>query len=238
MSLSASFDHLVLLPGMMCDERLWRHQVADLSELCHMQVGDMGEASDIPSIARGILARCPETFALAGLSMGGIVALEMWRQAPQRIERLALLDSNFRADAPERQALRDDQIERVRAGELETVLRDELKPNYLANCHKANTELLDDVLQMGLDLGPDVFVRQSEALRDRPDSSDTLSTIDCPTLVLCGEEDELCPVSLHREMAAAIPHSQLCIIEDCGHLSTMEQPDAVTRNLRNWLRAA
>ena len=236
-----SSDHssnLVLLPGMMCDQRLWEHQIEALAEVCDIRVGDIGTAPEVAAIARGVLEVAPQTFALAGLSMGGIVALEMWRQAPERIERLALLDSNFRADASERQVLRNDQIERVRGGALEAVLRDELKPNYLAHCHKNDTALLDRVLRMGLELGPEVFIRQSEALRDRPDSTATLSTITCPTLVLCGDEDELCPVSLHREMAAAIRNAELCIIDSCGHLSTMEQPGAVTETLHNWLSAA
>ena len=167
--------------------------------------------------------------------MGGIVAMEMWRQAPERIERMALLDTNFRADAPERKSIRDRQMEDVAGGELEAVLRDELKPNYLADCHRGNLALLDEVLAMGLSLGPEIFRRQSLALRDRPDSTATLPGISCPTLVLCGDEDRLCPPDLHREMAEHIPGAQLEIIPQCGHLSTMEQPAAVTTALVNWL---
>ena len=230
--------NLLLLPGMMCDRRLWRHQVEALRGHYRLQVGDIGVASDVSEIARSLLAAAPTRFALAGLSMGGIVALEMWRQAPRRIERLALLDSNFRPDTPERRALRNDQIERVGAGALQLILRDELKPNYLAQCHKSNTALLDEVLQMGMEQGAEVFVRQSVALRDRPDSTATLATIDCPTLVLCGDEDELCPVALHREMATAIEGSKLRIINECGHLSTLEQPAAVTAALHEWLCSA
>jgi pimeloyl-ACP methyl ester carboxylesterase len=229
---------LLLLPGMMCDARLWRHQIRGLGEGYEICVGDIGYADSVGAIAREVLAAAPSRFSLAGLSMGGIVALEMWRLAPQRIKRLALLDTNFRADTPERRSLRDDQIERVAGGALESVLRDELKPNYLAHCHQGNSELLDEVLAMGLDLGKEIFVRQSQALRDRPDSTGTLPDIDCPTLVLCGSEDDLCPVTLHREMAAAIPGAWLRIIDDCGHLSTMEQPDKVTEALRDWLLAA
>jgi pimeloyl-ACP methyl ester carboxylesterase len=126
-------------------------------------------------------------------------------------------------------------MDKVRQGALGAILRDELKPNYLARCHRDNTALLDDVLYMGMGLGDDVFVRQSEALRDRPDSADTLTTINCPALVLCGEEDDLCPPSLHRELATLIKSSRLSIISECGHLSAMEQPNAVNAALLNWL---
>ena len=221
---------------MMCDERLWQPQCEALP--CRCEVADLSRGERIEAIAAGILASAPEHFALAGLSMGGIVAFEMWRQAPERIERLALLDTNFRADPPERRQLRNEQIERVAAGQLESVLRDELKPNYLAEIHRGNLQLLDEVLAMGLDLGSAVFTRQSLALRDRPDSSGTLATIDCPVLVLCGKEDSLCPVELHREMARSIPRAELIVIDNCGHLATLEQPDAVNAALTRWLQAA
>lgn len=226
---------LLLLPGMMCDQRLWRPQLEALDARC--RVGDLTRGESIEAIAADLLADLPTRFALAGLSMGGIVAFEMWRRAPERIERLALLDTNFRADPPERRRLRNEQIVRVAAGQLESVLRDELKPNYLAASHRADTRLLDEVLAMGMELGPTVFERQSKALRDRPDSSATLATIDCPALVLCGSEDSLCPVALHEEMAAAIPGAELCVIEDCGHLATLEQPGAVNGALARWLAA-
>ena len=141
--------NLLLLPGMMCDERLWQHQVDALGDQCRVQVCSLAGAASIYQLAASVLAMAPQRFALAGLSMGGIVAFEMWRQSPQRIERLALLDTNFRADPPERQRIRNAQIQSVRSGYLQQVLRDELKPNYLADCHKQNTALLDKVLAQG-----------------------------------------------------------------------------------------
>ncbi len=226
---------VLLLPGMMCDASLWSHQIEALGSHWHVSVGDITGAESVREIAAQVLACAPRSFAVAGLSMGGIVAQEMWRQAPQRIERLALLDSNFRADPPGRRRLRDRQMADVAAGALERVLRDELKPNYLADCHRDDPVLLDDVLGMGMALGAEVFQRQSLALRDRPDSSATLATITCPALVLCGDEDRLCPPALHREMAAAIPNGSLEIVSRCGHLSAMEQPNAVSTALRRWL---
>ncbi len=228
---------LLLLPGMMCDHRLWRHQVDALSAGGErlIQIGDLSSSDTVARLAESVLSQAPQRFALAGLSMGGIVALEIWRQAPDRVERLALLDSNYKSDPPERRLLRDEHVRRVRDGELAEILRDELKPNYLAASHRGDLELLDEVLAMGLDLGPEVFTRQSLALRDRPDSTATLPGIDCPCLVLCGDEDLLCPPERHEEMQRAIPGAQLVIVPQCGHLSTMEQPDAVNLALAHWL---
>lgn len=229
---------LLLIPGMMCDERLWQPQVESLSTEYRVQVCSMTGADSIKDIARQILAEAPATFALAGLSMGAIVAFEMWRQAPERIERLALLDTNYRADAAERFAIRNRQIEQVQGGQLKQILSDELKPNYLAEVNKSNTALLEQILMMGLDLGESVFVQQSVALRDRCDSTATLASIHCPVVIVCGSEDQLCPVSLHEAMAMGIPHATLHIVKNCGHLSTLEQPDAVSAILREWLQAA
>ena len=229
---------LLLLPGMMCDGRLWRHQIRALDDRVTTLVGDITRGDRVVDIAANVLASAPARFALAGLSMGGIVALEMWRQAPERIERLALLDTNYLADPPQRRALRERQLQAVKSGALFEVLRDELKPNYLAAVHRDNSELLAEVLAMGMDLGAAVFVSQSLALRDRPESESTLATITCPTLLLCGDEDTLCPVDIHRAMAAEIPDAELVVVTHCGHLSTLEQPDAVTHALARWLAAA
>ena len=226
---------LLLLPGMMCDAGLWQAQVDALQDQYNVHVGDIGCADKVSDIAQDVLAAAPAQFAVAGLSMGGIVAMEMWRQAPERIQRIALLDTNFRADVPDRFDIRNRQIAQVRAGALREVLRDELKPNYLASGQQRNIALLDEVVEMGVRQGAGVFERQSLALRDRPDSSTTLPTIDRPVLVLCGDEDRLCSPELHREMVALLPDAELEIINNCGHLSTMEQPEAVNRALRSWL---
>ncbi len=229
---------LLLIPGMMCDERLWQPQVDALSSKYRVQVCSIAGADSIEELARHILAKAPPTFALAGLSMGAIVAFEMWRQAPERIERLALLDTNHRADAPERFAIRNRQIEQAQSGQLKQILSDELKPNYLAEVNKSNAAMLEQVLMMGLDLGEAVFVQQSVALRDRCDSTATLASIHCPVVIVCGSEDQLCPVSLHQTMAQGIRHAKLHIVQNCGHLSTIEQPEAVNTILHQWLQAA
>jgi len=164
--------------------------------------------------------------------MGGILAFELWRQAPERITHMALMATSPHADAPDRRRIRISQIARVLEGKLREIAMEELKPLYLAEENRDNQVLLDVVLQMAIDLGPDVFAKQSLALAGRPDSISTLGNITCPTTILCGSEDTVCPVAFHELMAAVIPDSKLVILENCGHMVTLEQPDAVNRQLQ------
>ena len=222
---------------MMCDRRLFAPQLTALAGAADIWVADITRSADMGQLGRDVLADCPfERFCVAGLSMGGIVAMELLRQAPERIAGLALLDTNHRAEAPERRAARAAQIARARAGRLREVLVEEMKPNYLAPANRSNAALLDLVLAMGLALGPDVFERQSLALRDRPDSAGTLAAYGGPALVLCGRHDSLCPPERHREMASLLAASDLAVIEDAGHLATLESPAAVNAHLSAWLR--
>jgi pimeloyl-ACP methyl ester carboxylesterase len=168
--------------------------------------------------------------------MGGIVALELWRRARQRITHLALLDTNPYAERPQRRELRLAQIEQAERGGLRDVLVESMKPLYVASKNRGDLALLDRILEMGLALGPAVFRRQSLALRDRPDSVDTLGSIDCPSLVLCGREDALCPVAYHETMAQSMPRADLVVLAECGHLSPMEEPAAVAWALDRLLR--
>lgn len=225
---------LVLLPGMMCDARLFGPQIAALSSSRHVMLGDITGHDSIPALAHAVLDKAPPRFVLAGLSMGGIVAMEMIAQAPDRIERLALMDTNPLAESPEVQARRKPQIAKAQAGALASVMRDEMKPNYLTQGPN-RAAILDLCMNMAMDLGPQVFIRQSIALRDRPDQKDTLRRLSVPTLVLCGRDDALCPVDRHQMMHGLIPGSVLQIIEHAGHLPTLEQPDATTAALTRWL---
>jgi len=226
-------DDLLLLPGMMCDARLWRPQIDALAVDC--RVPDTTSADNFVDMAAMVLADAPKTFAVAGLSMGGILAFELWRQAPERISHMALLDTNPHADTPDKRTMRLDQIEQVLSGQLRALAVDSLKPAYLAKAHRDDKELLGDILDMAMDLGNDVFRRQALALKDRVDSVPTLSTITCPTTVICGIEDHICPVEYHRLMAAEIPGARLLIIETCGHLASLEQPQVVTEALQQLL---
>jgi pimeloyl-ACP methyl ester carboxylesterase len=223
---------VVLLPGMMCDSRLWGPVMGAFSGRAVLHA-PLTEADTIAGLAEAVLALAPPRFAVAGLSMGGIVAMEMVHQAPGRIERLALLDTNPLAERPEVQARRQPQIARVEAGGLAGVMRDELKPNYLAD--PDNLALLDLCLEMALSLGPAVFGRQSRALRDRADRQKALAAFAGPALVLTGAEDRLCPRDRHELMHALMPQSRLVVVAAAGHLPPLEQPAATAAALRDWL---
>ncbi len=228
-------EPLVFLPGMMCDVRLFAPQIAAFSpDRVVMFVPLMGEAT-ISGLARRVLEQSPPRFALAGLSLGGIVAMEIIRQAPDRVQRLALMDTNPLADPPEMDTVRALQAERVRYGELRAVMRDEMKPNYLANGPDKG-RILDLCMDMAEELGSDVFRDQSHAVRHRPDQCDTLRKINVPSLVLCGEEDRLCPVERHELMHDLIAGSRLAVIAGAGHMPTLEQPEKTNEELRHWLR--
>jgi pimeloyl-ACP methyl ester carboxylesterase len=230
---------LVLLPGMMCDERLFEPQIEALGDIAEIWVGHIGAAASVEKIAAGVLEEVPfRRFALCGLSMGGIVAMQILAQAPDQVTHLALLDTNHLPEIPERQRLRGPQIERVRQGRLREVLIEEMKPNYLADAHQADAALLERVLDMGLQLGQDAFERQSLALRDRPDATAVLRRFSGPALVLCGEEDKLCPPERHRAIADLIPGSTLVVVPGAGHLTTLEAPTSVNAALRAWLLSA
>lgn len=221
---------LIFLPGMMCDERLFAPQIAELGGL-NLMFGR--EDNSVEAMATRLL-QTPGKLALVGLSMGGIVAMEMLRQAPDRIERIALLDTNPLAEKPEVKARRVPQMQAVRDGRLSDVMQRELIPNYLTEGPKKQ-DLSDLCLDMALKEGDDVFLNQSEALRDRPDQTDTLREFQGTALVLCGRDDALCPISRHELMHDLLSQSTLTIIEGAGHLPTLEQPSQTTAALRRWL---
>ena len=222
-------ENVLLLPGMMCDARLWRAQIEALS--MPVFVPDLGSHDNFPDMAAAVLREAPDRFAVAGLSMGGILAFELWRRAPERISHLALIDTNPHADTPDKRTMRLDQVRQVLAGQLRALATESLKPAYLAKANRDNMDLLDVILAMALDAGEAVFERHSLALKDRPDSVPLLDTIDCPTTVMCGAEDRICPVEYHNLMAKRIPGASLVIIDDCGHLSSMEKPETVSEEL-------
>ena len=232
-----NFQHglpLLLLPGMMCDARLFQPQINALSGRLPLVTAPIGGHDSMQALAAEILNYAPPRFALAGLSMGGILAMEILRQAPDRVDRVALLDTNPRAELPEVQERRAPQIEAAKQGELSRIMRDEMKPNYLADGPNMGA-ILDLCMTMATDLGPEVFVNQSIALRDRPDQCETLRQFDGSALVLCGKEDRLCPIERHELMHELLPNSRLQIIDGAGHLPTLEQPEITTAALIRWL---
>ena len=226
---------LILLPGMMCDERLFTPQIDAFSGERDVSVFALSDHVTIADLAADILAKSPDRFALVGLSMGGIVAMEMMAQAAERIEKIALLDTNPLAEVDEVKQRRQPQLDAVKQGRLRDVMRDEMKPNYLSKGPRREA-VLKTCMDMALDLGPEVFIRQSHALMDRVDQTKTLKNIDVPTLILCGRDDTLCPLSRHELMHKLVPHSTLDIIENAGHLPTLEQPETTNESLRKWLK--
>lgn len=226
----------MLVPGLLCTGALWAPQIAALADIADCLVADHTRHDTMAGIARSILAAAPERFALAGLSMGGYIAYEILRQAPERVERLALLDTGSRADTPERTAGRRELLANA---EREGVRRAQelLMPVLVHASRLGDRPLIDAILQMAVDTGLEAFRRQEAAIIGRPDNRPFLPSIRCPTLVLVGREDALTPVELSEEIVAGIPGAKLQIVPDCGHLSTIERPEAVSRALRAWLTA-
>ncbi|PSL16075.1 alpha/beta fold hydrolase [Shimia abyssi] len=225
---------LVFLPGMMCDARLFAPQFAAFSGNRTVISACISGHDSIEELAANVLGSLPDRFALAGLSMGGIVAMEMARQAPCRIAGLALMDTNPLAETEAVKTRRIAQIEAVKAGSLEQVMRDEMKPNYLADGANQGT-ILDVCMAMATDLGERVFVNQSVALRNRIDQSETLRNFRNPSIALCGEYDTLCPFPRHEMICDLLPNAELEIIRNAGHLPTLEQPAATNAALSRWL---
>ncbi len=237
---------LYLLPGMMCDERLFSSQVKALSTCYQCVVVSCLHGDSIEFFALDVLQRIktdiaqskePVRSVLVGLSMGGIVAMECMRLAPQLIDAVVLMDTNHLAEDSTRQRLRPPQIKRVLDGELDTVLIDEMKPLYLAPINRSNELLLALVLDMAKMLGPTVFAQQSNALMNRVDSTQTLSQWGKPALVLYGAFDELCPPERHVMMHKLMQNSALIEIPNAGHLTTLEAPTMVNDALLSFLKA-
>ncbi len=226
---------LLLLPGLLCDAALWRHQIETLADIADIVVADLTEDDSGSAMAQRVLASAPDEFALAGLSMGGYVAFEILRQAPDRVKRLALLDTTARADLPEKIKVRQDLIELARTGAFKGVTP-RLLPRLIHPARMDDAVLVGSVLAMAERVGREAFLRQERMLMLRPDSRHDLRLIHCPTLVLCGRQDGLTALAESAELAEKIPRAKLVVIEDCGHLSTMERPRAVSAVMRYWLQ--
>lgn len=227
---------LVLVPGLLCTRELYAPQIAGLGDLADIVVADHTTAPTMREIAARILDSAPRRFALCGLSMGGYIAFEIMRQAPDRVTRLALLDTNATADPPDRAAFRRGLVEEARQSGFGAVMA-KLVPLFLNARHQKDERLVGIAQRMAAETGVAAFARQQEAIITRSDSCPTLASIRCATLVLVGRDDVLTPVAAHEEIAAGIADSRLEIIEDCGHLATLEQPERVTAALRGWLTA-
>jgi|SRR5690348_8049267 len=226
---------LVLVPGLLCDAALWRGQVEDLADIAQPWVADVTRDDSMTAMARRVLAEAPAgRFALAGLSMGGYIAQAIMREAPERVERLALLDTSARADTPEQTARRVGLMELAEKGEFHGVTP-QLLPLFIHPDRVSDRPLTEAVMAMTERVGKDAFLRQQRAIIGRPDNRPNLPKIACRALVLCGRQDQMTPLAWSEEIAALIPGARLEIIEDCGHLTTMERPWETSVALRQWL---
>ena len=226
----------LLLPGLLEDADVFEQPVKDLAGAARCAVADLTRSDSIAALAADALAQAPaERFALAGHSMGGYVALEILRSAPERVERVAFLNTHARPDSAEATANRRRLM--ALAERDFAAVSAELFPKLVAPAHREDAAISGKVTEMALATGKEAFLRQERAIIGRIDSRPHLPAIRCPALVVAGRLDGIMPLELLEELAGGIPGARLEVIEDCGHLSTLERPEAVTALLRDWLAA-
>ena len=225
---------LVFIPGMMCDSRLFQLQINEFSKQYMVCVTPASSSDTIENISFEILRYLPPKFTLIGLSMGGILAMEIIKKVPERVMKIVLMDTNYKSETVEIKSRRLPQIQLVNEGLLEDVMCQQIKNNYLRT-DKQNQEIFDLCLSMATDLGKEIFINQSNALATRKDYKSTLKNIKVPSLIICGEHDRICPIKVHLEMESLIENSTLEIIPDAAHLPTLEQPAYLNKILGKWL---
>ncbi|NIB40293.1 alpha/beta fold hydrolase [Pseudomaricurvus alkylphenolicus] len=229
-------QNLVLIPGMLCNGLMWEPQICALESSANIIVADLTKHSDLHSMATGILASAPPTFSVAGLSMGGYVALELFRQAPDRIEKLALLNTNaHEADPVNEIPSCRGMLERLKSGDGLAKVAKDLVPALFSEEKQDDPELEEIVIRMADSVGYEALERQISAVISRPDSLSLLPQIKNATLVIGAQNDVLTPPEEHEQIASLIPQSKLTILERCGHLSTLERPNTISMLLREWL---
>ena len=225
---------LVLLPGLLNTHRLYESQIADLADIADAIVPELWHHDSIGAMAQATLDAAPERFALGGFSMGGYVCFEILRRAPERVERLALMDTQAVPDTPEASARRRGFIEQTRLGRFHGV-QPSLLPTIVHRSRLNDQAVVGPILDMAGEVGSDGFCREQTAMIARSDSRPLLVEIGVPTVVIVGRQDQATPLSRAREMATDIAHARLVIIEDCGHMAPLEKPAEVSGALRRWL---
>ena len=228
-------EPLVLLPGFMCDSRLYAGQIADLGRDYVIVTAPVWQGERIEETASALLGQLPQRFALCGHSFGGMVALEMLRRAPERITRACLISTTPLTESPEYAATREPRIVAARSGRLGDVMAEEVPPGALAP-GVGRAEVQARLVTMAESLGAEAHYRQTRALQRRRDQQATLRGITQPLLLICGLHDTIYPVKRHEFMAELLPFSVLKIIDGAGHLAPMEAPEAVSAALREWMR--
>jgi pimeloyl-ACP methyl ester carboxylesterase len=236
---SGTLPALILLPGLLCDAALWRPQLEALSAYSNPWIPELTQDDSIEAMAARVLREAPsEHFAAAGLSMGGYVAIELVRQAHHRVSRLALLDTRARLDTPQETARR---MELIRLAQIErgfTPITNRMLPLLIHSERLQDESLIAIVRGMAERTGVEAYIRQQHAVMARPDAREALRGCQCPTLVLCGRQDLITPLEMSVEMLALLSDAQLTVIENCGHLSTLEKPREVNTALKGWLQAS
>ena len=227
---------LLLLPGLLCDEHVWAPQVAALSETADIVIPRFYGFDSLSAMAASVLARAPNRFSVAGHSMGGRIAFEIFRQAPERVERLALLDTGAHPLAPGETEQRQILMDLARSKGMLPLAKAWLPP-ILHPDRVHDDALVAPLMEMICRATPDIYVGQIRALLARPDAVPLLPRINVPTAFIVGRHDDWSPVAQHEVMAASVPGATLTVIEDCGHMSTVERPREVTRALAKWLAA-
>jgi pimeloyl-ACP methyl ester carboxylesterase len=223
----------VLIPGLACSARLYTRQIPALWRLGPVMIANHTSADSMREIVRSILAHAPARFHLIALSMGGYLAFELMRQAPERVERLALLDTSARPDLPEQTERRLKIIGLAEQGQF-MKMNDLLWPALVHESRQSDVALRATVDEMLVDTGPEALIRQQRALISRVDSRPTLQSIHARTLVVVGDADVITPLQFAQEIAGGIVSARLEVVPKCGHLSTLERPEPVTRLLTEW----
>lgn len=225
---------LLFLPGLLCDDALWAHQTKHLADITQPRVMNITKQDSVTQMARHVLEEAPPRFALAGLSMGGYVALEIMRLDPSRVVRLALVNTSARADTPENLERRKGFIALAKTGKFKGVTP-KLLPYLIHESRISDPEVGEVVLKMAERVGRDAFIRQQTAIMTRIDSRPSLANIQVPTLMIVGRQDITTPPAVAEEIVTGVKGAKLALIEDCGHLSPLERPQAVTALLRMWM---
>lgn len=229
----ADKQKLLLIPGLVCDAAVWTYQARHLAEIAEISVPPVTDGKTMADVARIALAGAPPSFALAGFSMGGYVALEMLRQAPDRITRLALLDTSARGDSAKKAEWRRTVIAACERGDYDAVIEGMMP--VLLHADRQTGELPAFVRAMASRVGGDAYLRRQYAIATRQDSRDLLRVFARPVRAICGRQDGMSTIEEHEEIAALAPRGRFSLIEDCGHMTILEQPQAATALLRDWL---
>lgn len=229
----ASNQNLLLIPGLVCDAAVWRHQVAHLGDIAEVSVPPVTKGETMAEMARIVIDAAPQKFALAGFSMGGYIALEILRQAPERVTRLALLDTSARTDTPQKAAWRRTAVAACERGEFASVIAGMMP--VLLHPDQQQGLLPQFVREMAARVGVEAFVRRHRAISMRQDARDLLRAAKQSVRAICGREDGMSTIAEHIEIAELAPHGRFSIIEECGHMTILERPQAATALLRDWL---